>query len=112
MPSGESTSTTDSQAFAWQPAAKAASHRQAVGHYTKAKYEVGRRLDSEEEVTAESVRQLEERYLDTLDLPNISDRRFLKLKRWHLEKVAVSKELDDNPHQSVRSIRRRLRKSR
>lgn len=96
----------------WQPAAKAASHRQAVGHYTKAKYEVGRRLDSNEVVTAESVRQIEERYLDTRDLPNISDRRFLKLKRWHLEKVAVSRELDDNPHESIRSIKRRLRRAR
>lgn len=98
--------------LAWQPAAKAASHRQAVGSYTKAKYEVGRRLDSNEAVTAESVRQIEERYLDTRDLPNISDRRFLKLKRWHLEKVAVSRELDDNPHESIRSIKRRLRRAR
>lgn len=97
--------------LAWRPAAKAASHRQAVGHYTKAKYEVGRRLDSNEAITAESVRQIEERYLDTRDLPNISDRRFLKLKRWHLEKVAVSRELDDNPHESISSIKRRLRKA-
>lgn len=96
----------------WQPAAKAASHRQAIGHYTKAKYEVGRRLDSNEATTAESVRQIEERYLDTRDLPNISDRRFLKLKRWHLEKVAVIRELDDNPHESIRSIKRRLRRAR
>ncbi len=97
--------------LAWRPAAKAASHRQAVGHYTKAKYEVGRQLDSNEAITAESVRQIEERYLDTRDLPNISDRRFLRLKRWHLEKVAVSRELDDNPHESIRSIKRRLRKA-
>lgn len=97
--------------LAWRPAAKAASHRQAVGHYTKAKYEVGRQLDSNEAITVESVRQIEERYLDTRDLPNIPDRRFLKLKRWHLEKVAVSRELDDNPHESIRSIKRRLRRA-
>ena len=98
--------------LAWRPAAKAASHRQAVGHYTKAKYEVGRRLDSNEAITAESVRQIEESYLDTRDLPSISDRKFLQLKRWHLEKVAISKELDRNPHESIRSIRRRLRTAR
>lgn len=98
--------------LAWQPAAKAASHRQAINHYTKAKYEVGRHLDSDEAIMAESVRQIEERYLDTRDLPNISDRRFLKLKRWHLEKVAVSRELDNNPHESIRSIKRRLRRAR
>jgi hypothetical protein len=98
--------------LAWRPAAKAASHRQAVGHYTKAKYEVGRQLDSNEAITAESVRQIEELYLDTRDLPNIPDRRFLKLKRWHLEKVAVSRELDDNPHESIRSIKHRLKKAR
>lgn len=97
--------------LAWQPAAKAASHRQAVGHYTKAKYEVGRRLDSDEAITVESVRQIEERCLDARDLPKIPERKFLKLKRWHLEKVAVSRELDDNFHESVRSIKRRLRKA-
>jgi hypothetical protein len=99
-------------ALAWRPASKAAGHRQGVVHYTKAKYEVGRRLDSDEAITAEAVRQIEERYLDTRDLPNIPDRRFLKLKRRHLEKVAVSKELDKNPHESIFSIRRRLRRSR
>lgn len=99
-------------ALAWRPASKAAGHRQAIGHYTKAKYEVGRRLDSEEAITAEAVEQIEERYLDTRDLPNIPDRRFLKLKRWHLEKVAVSRELDENPHESIRSIKRRLRRAR
>lgn len=97
--------------LAWQPATKAASHRQAVGHYTKAKYEVGRLLDSSEAITVESVRRIEERYLDTRDLPNVPDRRFLKLKRWHLEKVAVSRELDNNPHESIRSVKRRLREA-
>lgn len=57
--------------LAWQPAAKAASHSQAVSHYTKAKYEVGRRLDSDEAIIAESVRQIEEHYLDARDLPRI-----------------------------------------
>ena len=99
-------------ALAWRPASKAAGHRQAVGHYTKAKYEVGRRLDSDEAITVEAVRQIEEHYLDTRDLPNIADRRFLKLKRRHLEKVAVSKELDNNPNESIRSIKRRLRRPR
>lgn len=93
----------------WQPAAKAASHRQAIGHYTKAKYEVGRQLDSEEDITIDSVRDTEERYLDTRDLPRIPDRRFLKLKRWPREKIAISKELDKNPQESIRGIRNRVR---
>lgn len=94
--------------LAWQPAAKAASHRQAVSHYTKAKYEVGRHLDAADVLTAESVRQIEERYLDSRELPKIPERRFLELKRWHLEKMAVSRELDDNCHESIRSIKSRL----
>lgn len=98
--------------LAWQPAAKAASHRQAVSHYTKAKYEVGRQLDAVEVLTTDSVRQIEERYLDSRSLPKIPERRFLRLKRWHLEKVAVSRELDDHCHESIRSIKRRLRKAR
>ena len=48
-------------------------------------------------------------YLDNRDLPRIPEKRFLELKKWHLEKVAMSKALDENPHQSLDEIRKRLR---
>lgn len=96
--------------LAWQPAARATRHDQAVRHYTKAKYEIRRQLESGGgAITPELIEQIQERYLDDRDLPRIEERRFLKLKRWHQQKVAISRELSRNPHESVRSIKRRLR---
>lgn len=96
--------------LAWQPAGRSARHDQAVRHYTKAKYEVGRLLDSARgSLDAESVKRLEELYLDDRDLPRIPEGRFLKLKRWHKLKVAVSQELDHDLS-PVRRIKRRLEK--
>jgi hypothetical protein len=97
--------------LAWQPAGRSARHDQAVRHYTKAKYEVGRLLDSASgSLDAESVRRIEDLYLDDRDLPRIPEHRFLKLKRWHKLKVAISKELDHDLS-SVRRIKRRLEES-
>ena len=95
--------------MAWRPATRSALHDQAVRHYTKAKYEIQRLLgDAPEAVTDSSVRRLQELYLDNRDLPSIPDRKFLKLKRWHLLKVAVATRLDDNPHDPVWLIRLKL----
>lgn len=92
----------------WQPAGRSARHDQAVRHYTKAKYEVGRLLDaSSGSIDEESIKRVEELYLDDRDLPRIPEGKFLKLKRWHKLKVAVSKELDHDLS-PVRSIKRRL----
>lgn len=94
----------------WQPTGRSARHDQAVRHYTKAKYEVGRLLDSASgSLDAESAERLEQLYLDDRDLPRIPERKFLKLKRWHKLKVAVSKELDHDLS-PVRRIKRRLEK--
>jgi hypothetical protein len=92
----------------WQPAGRSARHDQAVRHYTKVKYEVGRLLDAESDaLDKESVKRVEELYLDDRDLPRIPESKFLKLKRWHQLKVAISKELDHDLN-SVRSIRQRF----
>ena len=40
----------------------------------------------------------------------IPDKYFLKLKRKHKIKIAVSIELDKNPHESLRSLKKRLKK--
>ncbi|MDP9454680.1 MAG: hypothetical protein CYG60_19915 [Actinobacteria bacterium] len=96
----------------WQPAGRAARHDQAVRHYTKAKYEVGRLLDAASGSLDEgSIKRVEELYLDDRDLPRIPEGKFLKLKRWHKLKVAVSRELDHD-FSSVRSIKRRLKEGR
>lgn len=92
----------------WQPAGRSARHDQAVRHYTKAKYEVGRLLDAGSgALDEESIKRVEELYLDDRDLPRVPEGKFLKLKRWHKLKVAVSKELDQDLS-PVRCIKRRL----
>jgi hypothetical protein len=93
----------------WQPAGRSARHDQAVRHYTKAKYEVGRLLDAASaSLDEESVKRVEALYLDDRDLPRIPEGKFLKLKRWHKLKVAISKELDHDLS-PVRRIRRRVK---
>jgi len=39
----------------------------------------------------------------------IPESQFLKLKQYHLRKIAVSRELDKTPHTPLRKIRKRLR---
>jgi hypothetical protein len=96
--------------LSWRPAARAALHDQAVRHYSRAKHEI-RQLEADNNTTEQAVVHIRERYLDDRDLPRLAERRFLKLKQWHLQKVAISRELDANPLESLRSIRNRLRKA-
>lgn len=44
------------------------------------------------------------------DTPSIPDRLFNKLKQNHLQKIEISKELDENPFKSICSIKKDLRK--
>lgn len=97
--------------LSWRPAARAALHDQAVRHYSKAKHQI-RQLEADaENLTEQAIAVIKEQYLDDRDLPRIAERRFLKLKRWHLQKVAISRELDENPQESLRSIKSRLQKA-
>lgn len=58
----------------------------------KAKYEVGRLLDTGSgALDEESVKRVEELYLDDRDLPRVPEGKFLKLKRWHKLKVGGAK---------------------
>lgn len=62
-------------------------------------------------ITKEQVDIVRERYtLINEQTPSIPDRMFLKSKRQFLMKVSVSKELDNRPFESLRKIRRQLRK--
>lgn len=99
----------------WQPSQKAAAHSQAVAHYTKAKYEI-KRLKSKEvwlteeelqlteeelQLAEEKLQRIEAQYLEDRDLPRIPEDKFLPLKRWHLIKVDLSKQLDKNPFEPL-----------
>lgn len=84
---------------ALRPDSRATLHDQAVRHYTKTVYEcnVFENDDSPEEARLQEIRDA---YLDVRDLPRIPEREFLKLKQWHLQKVAQSKTLDQDPFAS------------
>jgi hypothetical protein len=81
----------------WKPDSRAEGHGHAVDHYTNAKYDVDRLLESPESVDYSQARFVEERYLDKRSLPTIPDAKFNRLKQRHLRKVDLSKRLDADP---------------
>ena len=98
--------------LAWRLDVKATLHDQAVRHYTKSAYHAAMLLKCPDVDMNSAVSRLQTEYLDDRDLPRIPESRFLPLKKWHLEKVAISMELDKNPHESLSSIVRRLKEPR
>jgi hypothetical protein len=79
--------------LAWRFDVRAERHDQAVRHYTKAAFHASRLLQRQFTPTPAELGALETEYLDDRDLPRIPEARFLKLKKWHLQKVQESKEL-------------------
>lgn len=56
--------------------------------------------------------QLMEAYKSIMaSTPPISDKQFLRGKQKHLQKIAISKALDKNPHKSLKQIKRELKAS-
>jgi hypothetical protein len=94
--------------LAWNPSQKAKAHDQAVAHYLRMNYEMRHLLSSEGKVSREKVRWIQEEYLDANDLPRIPEARSLWLKQRHLLKLAVSRALERNPHQSLWWLRLKL----
>jgi hypothetical protein len=84
----------------WNPGTKSKAHDQAVAHYLRMGYEI-RNLLVSGDVSKDKVRILQEEYLDAADLPRIPEDQSLTLKRRHLQKMAVAKALELNPHQSL-----------
>jgi hypothetical protein len=82
----------------WKPDSLSAAHARAVAHYTNAKFDI-RRLLEREAPAVRDIEIVEEKYLDTRDLPPIEEKRFLPLKQWHLQKIQTSKELESDPWQ-------------
>ncbi|MBI4965459.1 MAG: hypothetical protein HY913_19435 [Desulfomonile tiedjei] len=94
--------------LAWHPAHVSARHREAVQRYSRIRHQIATTLEGNEPVSLETFCSLQEAYLDSADLPTIRNRKFARLKQAHLRKVAYSKCLDNNPHESLRSIKKRL----
>lgn len=94
--------------LAWNPAAKAKAHDQAVAHYLRMNYELRNQLNAGASVSREKVRWIQEEYLDAADLPRIPEARSLALKQRHLLKLALARALERNPHQPLWWLRVRL----
>jgi hypothetical protein len=84
----------------WNPGTKSKAHDQAVAHYLRMGYEI-RNLLVSDDLSKEKTRVLQEEYLDAADLPRIPEDQSLLLKRRHLQKMAVAKALELNPHRSL-----------
>lgn len=95
----------------WRFQDKAASHREAVRFYFRIVNRIRALLDSDEIISREQVEEIRTEYGRTNTLPKIPDASFLQLKQWHLQKIAVSRELDKKPFESIASIRKRLGKN-
>ncbi len=94
----------------WKFQDKAASHREAVRFYFAIVNRIRTMLDNGEQITEPKLEEIRTEYGRTNALPKIPDTRFLKLKQWHLQKVAVSRELSKHPFESLSSIRRKFQK--
>jgi hypothetical protein len=95
----------------WKFQDKAAQHREAVRFYFGIVNRIRRLLDSGLDITDDIVEEIRTEYGRTQGLPKIPDSRFLKLKQWHLQKVAISREISGHPFEDISSIKKRLRNS-
>jgi hypothetical protein len=95
-------------ALAWNPVARAKAHDQAVGHYLRMNYELRNLLGGERGINRDSLRRIQEEYLDAADLPRIPEAMSLLLKQRHLLKLAMARALEQNPHQALWWLRIKL----
>jgi hypothetical protein len=94
----------------WGFQGKAVEHREAVRFYFRIVNKIRQWLDNAIEITPEMMEEIRSEYSQTQSIPKIPDSQFLKLKQWHLRKVAVSRELDNNPFLSIREVSKRMQK--
>lgn len=92
----------------WKFQDKAASYREAVRFYFNIVNKIRKIIDSGEKITVEIVEEIRTEYGRTNALPKIPDARFLKLKQWHLQKIAISRELNKHPFESLSSVKKKF----
>lgn len=95
----------------WKWQERATEHREAVRFYFQIVNRIRQWLESDVDITEDIIDEIRTDYSKTQSLPKIPDSEFLPLKQWHLQKIAVSRELDKHPFESIRSIKKRLTKS-
>jgi hypothetical protein len=85
---------------------RADAHKRAYDLYAEVKRECGYLLASEDQVTEEKSRRVQARYdmATEVGVP-LPEKEFLPQKRRHLQKIAISKHLDNHPGASVLLLR-------
>ena len=94
--------------LAWRFDVLAARHELAVDHYSRFASDAALALSRNEEVSLVELENFQRRYLQSTTLPRIPEKRFLRLKQWHLQKIGVSRALDRNPFGSLANVRSRV----
>ncbi|MCP4374185.1 MAG: hypothetical protein GY797_39690 [Deltaproteobacteria bacterium] len=92
----------------WGFQQKAAEHRQAVNFYFRIVNKIRQWIDSGMAITEDMIEEIRAEYARADTIPKIPDSQFLKLKQWHFQKVAISRELEKSPFESIESIKKRL----
>lgn len=81
-------------------------HRRTCNLYAEVKRECGYLLASEEQITEEKSRRVLARYDMATDVGvSLPEREFLRQKKRHLQKIAISKHLDTHPGASLMLVR-------
>ena len=93
----------------WDLQEKAAEHRQATRFYFAILNKIRQWVDSQVEITNEMVEEIRLEYGKTESIPKIPNSDFLRLKQRHLQTVAISRELQNTPFDSIRTIQGKLR---
>lgn len=95
---------------AWSLQKKSVEHREATRFYFTIMNKIRQWVDSQVEITPEMLEEVRFQYGKTEALPKIRNSQFLRLKQWHLQTLATSRELENHPFESIRMIRRRLQR--
>jgi hypothetical protein len=93
----------------WDLQERAAQHRQATRFYFAILNKIRQWVDSQVEITTEMVEEIRLEYGKTESIPKVPNSDFLRLKQQHLQMVATSRELQNAPFDSIRTIQGRLR---
>jgi hypothetical protein len=84
-------------------------HKRAYDLYAEVKRECGYLLASEDQVTEDKSRRVLARYDMATDVGiPLPEKEFLRQKKRHLQKVAISKHLDNRPGTSVMLLRLKM----
>jgi hypothetical protein len=84
-------------------------HKRTCNLYAEVKRECGYLLASEEQITEEKSRRVLARYDMATDVGvSLPEKEFLRQKKRHLQKIAISKHLDTHPGASLILIRLKM----